>query len=88
MTLVDLHSRTDHTHPEHATVHEARVLLKCRHPNILFMLGVALDYAQGPVLVMEQSWGSVMAALRSGPLRLEACAGIAAQVADVLRFLP
>ena len=57
---VDLHSRGEAPNVQNLIVAEARVLLECRHPNILFMLGFALNYAEGPVLVMEQSWGSVM----------------------------
>ena len=51
-------------------IREVYLLLECRHPNILFMLGYTLELPQGPALVMERSWGSVSRALRSGPLRV------------------
>jgi serine/threonine protein kinase len=86
-TPVDLQSRGGASDPKKQIMAEANMLLACRHPNIHFMLGVALDYVDGPVLVMEQAWGSVMAALRSGPLRLEASARITKQVASALEFL-
>jgi serine/threonine protein kinase len=83
---VDLHSRGGSS-ALNLIVQEARVLLEFRHPNILFMLGVVLDYPEGPTLVMEQSWGSVMAALRSGPVCVGAGVKIAKQVASTLNFL-
>jgi serine/threonine protein kinase len=64
------------------------MLLNCRHPNILFMLGFALDFPAGPVLVMEKAWGAVAAAL---PLPVHTAPrhamNIAVQVLSALHYL-
>ena len=69
-TPVDLHSRNDHAKAEKVILNEARVLLKCRHPHVLLMLGFCLDHPEGPTLIMEQAWGPVSEALLSGPLNV------------------
>ena len=68
-------------------LNEARVLLDCRHPNVLFMLGFILDHPGGPVFIMERTWGTVAAALTSGPLALETTDSIAVQVASALSYM-
>jgi hypothetical protein len=86
-TPVDVHSRGESSYDPNLIFHEAQVLQACRHPNILLMLGVVLDYPLGPVLVMERAWGSVMAALRLGPLRTDIATDIATQIASALEYL-
>ena len=55
-TPVDLHSRNDQVDAERAIVNEARALFKCRHPNVLLMLGICLYHRGGPALIMERAW--------------------------------
>jgi serine/threonine protein kinase len=65
---------------------QVRVLLMCRHPNVHYMVGVS-RFADAPRLVMEQAWGSVSAALISGPLGHAAALSIATQIASAVRYL-
>jgi serine/threonine protein kinase len=82
-TDVELHRRVD----RNAVAIEASVLLECRHPNILLMLGFTLDLEFGPVVVMEKSWGSVSKVLYSQRLLASISIRIADQVASALHFL-
>jgi hypothetical protein len=66
---------------------ELRVLLQCRHPNIVFVLGVAFDFPGGPVLVLEKTWGSVSRALTRGPLGSLKAMRIADQVNSAVHYL-
>ena len=86
-TCVDLHSRGQYANPKDIVFNEASVLFECRHPNILLMLGFCLDFSEGPVLIMEQAWDTLTAALRSGPLPLQPALSIASQVASALLYL-
>jgi hypothetical protein len=85
-TDVELHRRVD----RNAVANEAAVLLACRHPNILFMLGFVYDSGggwYGPMMVMEKSWGTVSKAIHSRRLTAVASLSIAEQVAAALHFL-
>ena len=62
------------------------MLLKCRHPNVHYMLGVT-RFADGPMLVMEHVWGPVSAALSSGPLPHGVPLSIATQTAAAVTYL-
>jgi hypothetical protein len=86
-TPVDLHSRNDHAKAEKVILNEARVLLKCRHPHVLLMLGFCLDHPEGPTLIMEQARGPVSEALLSGPLNVLVAVATAQQVASALLYL-
>ena len=66
---------------------ELRVLLQCRHPNIVFVLGVAFDFPEGPVLVLERTWGSVSRALKHGPFGYRQAMRIADQVNSAVHYL-
>ena len=66
---------------------ELRVLLQCRHPNIVFVLGVAFDFPEGPVLVLERTWGSVSRALKHGPFGYRPAMRIADQVNSAVHYL-
>jgi hypothetical protein len=66
---------------------ELRVLLQCRHPNIVFVLGVAFDFPEGPVLVLERTWGSVSRALKNGPFGSRQAMRIADQVNSAVHYL-
>ena len=86
-TCVDLHSRGEYSNPKEIVLDEASVLFECRHPNILLMLGFCLAFSKGPVLIMERAWGTLTAALRSGPLPLQPALSISSQVASALLYL-
>jgi serine/threonine protein kinase len=86
-TCVDLHSRGEYSNPKEIVLDEASVLFECRHPNILLMLGFCLAFSKGPVLIMERAWGTLTAALRSGPMPLQPALSIASQVASALLYL-
>jgi serine/threonine protein kinase len=84
---VELHRRVD----RQALAVEVSILLECRHPNILFMLGFTLDdqgvLGYGPLLIMEPSWGSVSKVLYMQRLRVLAAIRIADQVVSALHYL-
>ena len=87
MTSVDLHSREDHAYSERDIARELKVLLECRHPYILLMLGVCVDYAEGTVFIMERAWGPVTRALQSGPLPVQPAIAIATQISSAVLYL-
>ena len=51
------------------------------------MVGLAFDYLDGPVMVMEPAWGPVDAAVRIGPLPARSASSIVAQVASALSYM-
>ena len=62
-TAVELQRRRSLSNAEGEISRELRVMLQCRHPNIIFALGVSFQFPGGPVLVLERTWGSVSKAL-------------------------
>ena len=86
-TDVELHRR----HDRQAVLMEVSVLLECRHPHILFMLGFTLDenleLGYGPLLVMEKSWGSVSKVLYLQRVPAHSAFRIADQVASALHYM-
>ena len=82
-TDVELHRRANCNE----VLTEASILLECRHPNILLMLGFTLNLDYGPVLIMEKFWGSASKALYSQRLHAITAIRIADQVATALHHL-
>ena len=82
-TDVELHRRANCNE----VLTEASILLECRHPNILLMLGFTLNLDYGPVLIMEKFWGSASKALYSQRLHAITAIRIADQVATALHYL-
>jgi serine/threonine protein kinase len=90
-TPVDLHfvaMDAAGTAAAHVELHEeVRVLLACRHPDILFMVGFSLDLGGGPALVMERALGSAAQALLIAPFTTQDAFAIAAQVVGAVHYL-
>jgi hypothetical protein len=86
-TAVELHSRCSQNPADVEISEELRVMLQVRHPNIILLLGVAFDFPGGPVLVMEQTWGSVSTALARGPLDPLSALRIADQINAAVHYL-
>jgi hypothetical protein len=88
-TPVEIHNHwegTSRSLAEQQFREEVRMLLNCRHPNVHLMIGFS-RFAEGPVLIMERVWGSVAAALESGPLGNAAALIVGAQIASAVQHL-
>jgi len=66
---------------------EAAILLSCRHPNILQMIGTTMLAGNRPSLVMDRTWGTAQLALKQKALPGRVAINIAAQVASAQQYL-
>jgi hypothetical protein len=82
-TGVDLHPRG---FVRMGVAQEAAVMLECRHPNILLLIGMT-DMPGGSMLVTERSWGPVSTAMSTEPFSSLTALHIAQQIASALSYL-
>ena len=66
---------------------EAAILLSCRHPNILQMIGTVKLAGNRTALVMDRTWGTAQLALKQNALSRRVAINVAAQVASAQQYL-